>query len=142
VACKSPITIDKREAWGDAPANFQDGINGAFLKMKSPTEVSHLVQPKPDWSAPEGWVPTGIPGIYDKSPIWIEERVIPAGEVTELKTADNAKPLEYRFDAPSVICYNTDANDQPNPKDAWVQKLTDLMTNYEYEPAAAAKGAD
>lgn len=52
--CGSPITIDKRNEWGTNGDNLQIALNGAFLKLKSDTEISHLVQPNEDKTAPVG----------------------------------------------------------------------------------------
>lgn len=128
VWCSSPVIIDKRGDWGDDPNNLQNAPNGAFLKMKDPQTVSHLVQPNKDRSAPMGWVPGSWPGLFDKQPIWVAQEVIPPGTTKFVATQDGG--MNYKFDVPSVFCCN-DQNGQPNLADAWVQKVSDLQKNYE-----------
>lgn len=126
VFCPDPITIDKRFAWGENSDNLQHGPNGAFLKMKTPTVVSHLVQPNADRSAPVGWMRSGD-GLYDKLPIHVLRRV-DAGEVVELTTLDG--PIKYEIKEPSAVVCN-DIDGQPNHADSWVQKWSDVEKNYE-----------
>lgn len=132
VFCPSPVTIDKRADWGDNADNFQNGPKGAFLKMKSPVLVSHLVQPKADKSAPVGWVqnPTG-PGLFDKAPIWVEDETLEVGAVKNLNTADG--PIQYEVKKPSRVCYN-ERDGAADPDDAWVQSVEELEKNYEMPP--------
>lgn len=130
VFCPSPVTIDKRAAWGPDPINLQEAPNGAFLKMKSPTEVSHLVQPNKDKTAPIGWIPGNGPGLFDKNPIWIEDTVLQPGETKFVECRDGDKNYEVR--ELSVVCYNGDANG-PDLTDGWVQTMADLKKNYHYE---------
>jgi len=132
VFCPSPITIDKRKDWAGADgqqdeSNLQKAPNGAFLKMSSPTEVSHLVQPNADRTAPEGWVPGDGPGLFTKSPIWVTGVEIPAGTPTEVYTLDGG--ITYTFDEPAMLCYNGDENG-PNYNDGWVQTMKNLRKNY------------
>ncbi len=127
IICRSPLVIDKRGSWGNSPENFQEAPNGAFLKMKDATEVSHLVQPNADFSAPVGWVPGSAPGLFDKAPIWIDEKIHQAGETIEVDGLDGF--MEYIITEPSVTVYN-EQDGQPNLKDGWVQKMTDLEKNY------------
>lgn len=126
VFCPDPITIDKRKAWGDGSDNLQHATNGAFLKMKSATEISHLVQPNADNSAPIGWVPGSVPGLFDKSPIHIIRRV-EAGTNVELQTADGK--INYEVKEPSAVVCN-DINGQPNESDSWVQVWREVEKNY------------
>lgn len=134
VFCASAITIDKRSEWGPDPSNLQTAPNGAFLKMNSPTEVSHLVQPNDDKTAPIGWVPGDGPGLFSKSAIWVEDEVLQSGTTKQMKTLDGE--LNYEVKEPAVVCYNGDENG-PNLADGWVQTVKNLKKNYEYEPAAA-----
>lgn len=128
--CKSPVTIDKRADWGDSAENLQHGPNGAFLKTSSPTEVSHLVQPNADKTAPIGWMPGSGPGLFDKLPIWIyDENVLQAGEVKKLMTADGE--MEYTAKDLSLVCLN-DLNGAPNEADAWVQTIAEIRKNYDF----------
>jgi hypothetical protein len=130
VLCRSPITIDKRDAWGPAEGNFQQGPKGAFLKMASASEVSHLVQPKDDMSAPIGWEVGSGAGLFSKAPIWVDA-VLPSGEEKKVETADG--PITYRFDEPAIVCYNSDDDGNPNLNDGWVQKISALKKNYVYD---------
>lgn len=126
VFCDDPITIDKRGSWGENSDNIQQGPNGAFLKMKSATEVSHLVQPNADRSAPVGWMKSGE-GLYDKLPIHIVRRA-EAGEVVEVATIDG--PMKYEFqESWAIVCNDVDG--QPNESDSWGQKWSDIEKNYE-----------
>jgi hypothetical protein len=134
VFCASPITIDKRGDWGDYADNLQIASDGAFLKMKSPTEVSHLVQPNADKTAPIGWVAGDGPGLFSKLPIWVTDEIIPANTDVKINTLDGE--LNYRYTTPSMVTYNGDENG-PNLNDGWLTTIKDLQKNYEYEPAAA-----
>jgi hypothetical protein len=126
-ACKSPVTIDKSASWG--AGNRQEAPNGAFLKMDDAgLSVSHLVQPREDWSAPIGWVPTDQPGLYDKAPIWVTDEVLEAGVKVHIRTADG--PIDYDVKEPSMVCYNSGPDGQPNREDGWVQTLANLEKNY------------
>ncbi len=87
VWCADPIVIDKRKSWGDSEENFQKGPNGAFLKMKNDKEISHLVQPNSDKTAPVGWIYTGRENLYDKLPIFVGGKVN-KGEWKCLNTLD------------------------------------------------------
>jgi hypothetical protein len=127
VFCPSPVTIDKRGEWGDNADNLQHGAGGAFLKMKDQTTVSHLVQPNEDKTAPIGWVVGSGPGLFDKTPIWIEEEVLPVGSTKVLQTLDGV--MSYEVKKPSVVCYN-DLDGKPNQKDSWAQTLDNLRSNY------------
>ncbi len=126
VFCADPVTIDKRKSWGENADNLQYAPNGAFLKMKSSTEVSHLVQPNDDKTAPVGWMPSGV-GFFDKLPIHILRRV-EVGETIELQTLDGK--ITYEVKEPSAVVCN-DKNGQPNEADSWVQKWVDIEKNYE-----------
>jgi hypothetical protein len=126
VFCKDPMTIDKRASWGDSPDNFRRAPNGAFLKL-SGDKVANLVQPNEDFSAPVGWI--HVEGRnFAKEDIWVEEIEEGVTEVT-LKTLDG--PITYTISEPSVICYN--GQDEPNLKDCWIQTISNLKKNYEYE---------
>jgi len=129
VFCASPITIDKRADWGNNLDNLQTAANGAFLKLSSPTEVSHLVQPNEDKSAPIGWVRGSSPGLFSKSPIWVEEEVLQPGETKKMKTMDGN--LNFEVKEPSVVCYNGDETG-PDLNDGWVQTVRELRKNYEF----------
>jgi hypothetical protein len=130
VMIKSPVTVDKSGEWGEG--NLQLGPNGGFLKLSDPITVSHLVQPKPDWSAPIGWRPGSKPGLFTKDPIWIDEKnVLQPGTKHSMTTADG--PIEYNVQEPSVVCYN-DLDGKPNLNDGWVQKLSVLGKNYVLQP--------
>lgn len=130
VWCESPITINK--SWG-----FQDAPDGAFLKLNNElTEVSHLVQPNADKSAPVGWIPSldnivainNLKGFFDKAPIWVSPSII-NNQVLKLKTLDGEIP--YDIKEPSVIVCN--GIDEPDFEDCWVMKLAELQKNYEVE---------
>jgi hypothetical protein len=127
VFCGSPLTIDKRASWGENDDNFQKAPNGAFLKMKSETEVSHLVQPNADKTAPVGWVPGDNLGQFHKAPIWVDEEILQPGTTKELSTIDG--DIKYEVTAPSMVCYN-DLNGKPNLNDAWVQSVEQIEKNY------------
>ena len=127
--CKSPVTIDKRADWGDGADNLQKAPNGAFLKTSSPTEVSHLVKPNADKTAPIGWIPGSGPGLFDKLPIWVDdENILQPGNVKKLKTADGE--IEYTAKELSMVCYN-DLNGAPNEADAWAQTVAAIKKNYD-----------
>ncbi len=127
--CASPVTIDKRAEWGDSADNLQQAPNGAFLKTSSPTEISHLVQPNADKTAPIGWMPGSAPGLFNKLPIWVDdEYLLQVGEVKKLATADGE--IEYTAKELSMVCYN-DLNGTPNEADAWVQTVAAVKQNYE-----------
>lgn len=131
IHCAAPVTIDKRGSWGDDPDNFQKGPKGAFLKMKDALSVSHLVQPKPDNSAPIGWMPGSVSGLFNKLPIWVDdEKVIQTGESITINTADGR--IKYTAEKPSMVTYN-DLCGQPDPDDAWVQKISDIEANYDFK---------
>lgn len=129
VWCSSPVVIDKRAEWGSDPSNLQSAPNGAFLKMGSSTNVSHLVQPNESKTAPIGWVPGNGPGLFDKAPIWIEDTVLQPGETKQMKTRDG--DLNYEVKEPAVVCYNGDANG-PDMTDGWVQTIANLKKNYNF----------
>lgn len=139
VWCQSPITIDKQVEWGVGPGNFQSASNGAFLKMKSPTEVSHLVQPNEDKTAPVGWIPGDGPGLYTKLPIWVTGEILETGTVLLMKTFDGG--LNYYAKEPSMVCYNGDASGH-NLDDGWVQTLSDLYKNYEVHASRKLDSGD
>lgn len=127
IFCPSPIIIDKRVSWGNNESNFQHGPNGAFLKMVDDNNVSHLVQPKVDLSAPIGWIPTDDPGRFDKSPIWIDDTLIDRSEVT-LNTKDGT--IVYTVTEPSYRCYNMLDDGNPDLADSWIQTVRELDKNY------------
>lgn len=124
IYCASPITIDKSEEWG--PNNFQIAKNGAFLKMKNENEISHLVQPNSDNTAPIGWVQTGVPGYFDKAPIYISEE-LEIG-MYSIKTLDGL--IDYTVTEPSVICYN-EKDGNIDLDDCWIQTIEEIEKNYE-----------
>jgi hypothetical protein len=127
VWCPSPVTIDKRAEWGKENAdNLQRAPNGAFLKMSSPTEVSHLVQPNADKTAPVGWVPSDGPGLFNKAPIWVDQILRP-GDFKHLRTLDG--DIEYEIKEPSMVTYN-DRDGKANLEDGWVQTVANLQKNY------------
>lgn len=126
--CSSPITIDKRAAWGDSADNLQIAKDGAFLKINDDGSVSHLVQPNADKTAPIGWHKSDDGIGYDKLPIWVADEVLEAGTVHKMNTADG--PIEYSVTEPSRVCYN-DNGGQPNMSDGWVQTEKNLAKNYE-----------
>lgn len=127
VFCPNPVTIDKRDEWGDNPENMQQAPNGAFLKFSSDTEVSHLVQPNDDRSAPVGWVVGDEPGAFHKAPIWVDEKVLQPGTTKELATLDG--DIKYEVTEPSMVCYN-DNGGEPNLNDGWVQTVAQIEKNY------------
>ena len=135
--CPDPITIDKRSSWGNTDDNLQVASNGAFLKLITNSNncisiqtISHLVQPKEDKSAPVGWVPTPFsPGFFDKEPIWIDDKIIPAFDVYEFATADGK--MVYCLDEDAKVCYNCLENGEPDYKDGWLQKVSEIEKNYE-----------
>lgn len=127
IFCGSPVTIDKRAAWGNNADNLQQGPNGAFLKMKNETEVSHLVQPNADKTAPVGWIQGDGPGLFHKEPIWVDEEVLQPGTVKPIMTLDG--PIEYEVKTLSQVCYN-DKGNLPNQEDSWVQSVEDIKKNY------------
>ena len=98
--------------------------------MSSETEVSHLVQPNEDASAPIGWVATDVPGRFDKAPIYIGDTIHTAGEVLELKTLDG--DIKYEVKEDTVLCYN-ELNGEPNMKDVWPQPLAQIKKNYIFD---------
>ena len=126
VHCGSPITIDKRADWGSNADNLQHGPNGGFLKMTG-LEVSHLVQPNADRTAPIGWRPGSAPGLYDKDPIFVSDEVLEPGTTKEVVGLDGT--ITYEIKEPSRLCYN-DLSGEPNPNDAWVQTEKNLVKNY------------
>ena len=132
--CPSPVTIDKRDSWGEDETNFQKGPDGAFLKMNSKDgrwEVSHLVQPNEDGTAPVGWIQGENPYLFDKQPIWVDDsRRLEAGEKVEMETLDG--PISYDVTEPSYVTYNGDENG-PNKTDGWVQSEKDLLKNYQFQ---------
>lgn len=131
ILCKSGITIDKRDSWGDDPSNFQQAPNGAFLKMKNGTEVSHLVQINEKGDAPLGWVKGSIEGLFDKAPIWVSDQILNAGEMVPISTKDGN--INYEVKEPSVKCYNCDAAGNVDLSDCWIQTLKNLRANYEVD---------
>ena len=124
--CGSPVTIDKRAEWGDGGDNMQVAPNGAFLKLKSQTEVSHLVQPNEEKTAPVGWIKGESPGLFDKSPIYIGEK-IEAGQTVQISTLDGE--MNYTTTELSVMCAN-EKDGEPDLADQWVQKWSDVEKNY------------
>jgi hypothetical protein len=126
VWCGFPITIDKRAEWGDKGENIQIALEGAFLKIKAENEVSHLVQPNADKSAPMGWILGSKPGFFNKQPIYIGE-TIEKGVTVEVETLDGK--IIYTTSEKSVICAN-EKNGQPDMSDQWVQKMSDIEKNY------------
>lgn len=126
--CKCPITIDKRKDWGDNENNFQRAPSGAFLKVGN-NEITHLVQPNEDFTAPIGWRRYHIPvgDAYEKLPIWVSTKAYVKGDVVTLDTADGL--IVYDVKEESYICYN-DLNGEHNPADAWVQTRKELEKNY------------
>jgi len=106
--------------------NLQKAPNGAFLKFSSDTEVSHLVQPNDDKTAPVGWVVGDKAGLFHKAPIWIGE-VLEVGTTKELSTLDG--DIKYDITEPSMVCYN-DRNGEPDLSDAWVQSIAQIKKNY------------
>lgn len=128
--CSNPVTIDKQKDWGDSAENLQQAPNGAFLKTSSSTEISHLVQPNGDKTAPIGWMPGAEPGLFDKLPIWVDdEHVLQPGDIKKIHTADGE--IEFTVKEPSMVCYN-DLDDAPNEDDSWIQKVFDIKKNYEF----------
>ena len=128
--CASPITIDKRGDWGNRADCFQKAPNGAFLKTCSETEISHLVQPNKDASAPIGWVPGSEPGLFDKAPIWIDEdKLLQPGDEIILDTLDGT--INYIAYEVSIVCYNDDGTGRPNKADVWAQPVAQVQQNYE-----------
>ncbi|MFA7284634.1 MAG: hypothetical protein WC004_02325 [Candidatus Absconditabacterales bacterium] len=129
--CKSPITIDKSAEWG--PGNSQLAPDGAFLKINEgeggKMDISHLVQPNPEKTAPIGWVSNGQPNRFDKAPIWVDQKILNAGETVALQTADG--PINYQVTEASYLCYN-DKEGMPNLQDSWVQTRKNLEKNYEF----------
>lgn len=127
IKCPDPVIIDKSKSWG--PGNLQNGPGGAFLKMKNPSTVSHLVQPNDDFSAPIGWVYTGKENLYDKAPIYVGEKVL-KGETKSLHTLDGF--INYVADEDSfVVCNQVD--EQPNLADSWLIKESQLKKDYFFE---------
>ena len=131
--CPSPVTIDKRESWGPDETNFQQGPDGAWLKMSWKDDqwvVSHLVQPNADNSAPKGWIQGSGPGLFDKEPIWIDDsKSFQIGEIIEMDTIDG--PIKYEVKEPVAITYNGDENG-PDKRDGWVQTIANIKKNYQY----------
>ena len=126
IFCSDPITIDKRKSWGESNDNLQIATNGAFLKMKTPFEVSHLVQPNEDKTAPVGWVSVGD-GLYNKLPIHIIRKV-EAGEIVELNTLDGKITYECK-ELSAIVC--NDCNGSPDENDCWIQSWENIIKNYE-----------
>lgn len=101
IFCSSPLTIDKRSEWGNSDDNFQQGPNGAFLKVNEDGKsISHLVQPNADKSAPEGWTPNNQ-GTFDKLPIWVDDSKIYDNEEVKISTIDGN--MTYTVTEPSVM---------------------------------------
>lgn len=128
VFCAAPVTIDKRTEWGSDPSNLQNAPDGAFLKLKSATEISHLVQPNVDKTAPIGWVQGSSPGLFDKAPIWIDDEVLQPGTTKAMKTRDG--DLNYDVTEPAAVCYNGNGTG-PDLTDGWVQTIRELEKNYD-----------
>jgi hypothetical protein len=129
VWCPSPLTLDKRQSWGNDSSNLQIAPDGAFLKMNG-NVVSHLVQPNADKTAPIGWIPGSGEGLFDKEPIWVESEVCHSeGSVVELNTLDG--PLTYTVESSSYVCFN-DLNGSPNLSDSWLQTEENLRKSYEF----------
>ena len=99
--CGSPITIDKRSSWGSDAENLQIAKEGAFLKVKNDTEVSHLVHPNSAKDAPVGWIPGSKPGTFDKSPIYLCEAVEADVSLT-IQTLDGE--ITYKPQEKAVVC--------------------------------------
>ena len=133
--CESPITIDKRSAWGSDAENLQVAKDGAFLKLANEFEISHLVQPNAEKDAPIGWVPGSEPGTFDKSPIYLCETV-QAGERVTIKTLDGE--ITYTAKEKSVVCANQ-KDGQPDFNDRWVQSATELAKHYVVGDALAKR---
>lgn len=129
ILCLSPITIDKSAEWGEN--NLQLGPHGAFLKINEgeELEVSHLVQPNAEKSAPIGWIKTVTPNRFDKAPIWVEKESLSIGETVPIQTADGI--INYEVTEETYLCYN-DLNGEPNPADCWAQTAKNLKKNYEF----------
>lgn len=128
IKCPDPVTIDKSKSWGADPSNFQKALNGAFLKMKNASTVSHLVQPNADFSAPVGWEWSGEGNLYDKLPIFVGE-LVPAGEPKALKTLDGE--IAYLSDEDSYVVCNRKDN-APDLDDCWCIKKSQLIKDYEF----------
>lgn len=130
--CYSPVTIDKRKDWGDNSDNVQKADNGAFLKISN-NEVTHLVQPKEDFSAPIGWVKVEYSEhskiLYSKLPIWVDMKPLREGEICTLQTKDGQ--IQYEIKEESYICYND--NNGLDPSDPWIQTRKELEKNYYFE---------
>lgn len=127
IFCESPIIIDKRASWGENDNNLQKGPKGAFLKLNPENEVSHLVQPNKDRSAPVGWIPTNVTGRFDKAPIYVGNTIFTKGEVLKLETLDGKVTYEVKED--TMLCYN-ELNKKPNMKDVWPQTIAEIKKNY------------
>jgi hypothetical protein len=130
VKCKHPVTIDRSD-WG--PGNFQNGPNGAFLKLNADFSVSHLVQPNADKTAPKGWERTetlqgGVP-LFDKQDIWVDPRII-ENETVHVLTLDG--PMTYQVTHPSVLVYNMDENGEVDHSDSWIMTIENFQKNYFY----------
>ncbi|MEK7639278.1 MAG: hypothetical protein AAB388_03915 [Patescibacteria group bacterium] len=129
VYCPHPINIDMSCVWGDNGDSFQRAPNGSFLKLtEDGLTVQHLVQARPDKSAPIGWEHGDHPGLYNKLPIWIEGTIIQSG-VLEVPTLDGL--ISLTVTEPSMICYN-DRDGAPESRDVWVQTIANLVKNYDY----------
>ena len=110
---------------GNTDGNLQVVPNGAFLKVYkglnkgiSIQTVSHLVQPKVDKSAPISWIPASFSaGLFDKEPIWVEDKIIHAFDPYEFRTVDGK--IVYCLDENAKVCYNCLPNRKPNYKDGW-----------------------
>lgn len=133
VFCPSPVTIDKRAAWGPMADNLQEAPNGAFMKMNKVSgkvdEVSHLVQPNVDKSAPVGWMAGAEVGLFDKLPIWVDEKVLQPGTKKEVNGLDGV--MTYEVQEPSVVTYNGDESG-PDLTDDWVQTVKNVQKNYNF----------
>lgn len=126
VWCDSPVSIDKRAAWGENHDNLQIARDGAFLKMNDDFNVSHLVQPNADKSAPVGWVKTDVVGLFDKSPVYVVE-LVHAGKTVHVETLDG--PMDYEVkEYSAVVCNYKDG--EPDLNDCWVQTVANLEKNY------------
>lgn len=127
VFCPFPITLDMRKEWGQSDDNIQHGPRGAFLKLKANGDISHLVQPNDDLSAPVGWQKAEEIGYFNKNPIWVEDEVLPSGTTKKLVTLDG--PITYTATELSMVCYN-EVGGAPNPDDGWIQTVAEIQKHY------------
>ena len=127
VFCPSPITIDKTASWG--PGNFQNGPEGAFLKINNDGSVSHLVQPNASKTAPIGWVKTDVPRLFNKMPIGVLQVLTEIGNTVDLSTKDG--DMNYLIQEESyLVCNLNEDGITPNKEDSWVITKKELEKNY------------